>query len=171
MPISEDTKKDQTHQTLSMVLLPGLWQTMQVKQYVSSPSQLSIMCFCNVSPRDNQTAHTTRRAHADVPMHDNCQRQHFTNNPSASSKNVKAAAVNPCVDGDFPNVDFNDDDLVSAVATPHTPDEKFGLVLVPNGTNHAEHAKSDCDLNLILFSREESVMVDLLMTLKSCVPQ
>ena len=117
-------------------------------------------------PKNNETAHTIRRgAHADVPTHDNRQRQHFTNKPSASSKNVDAAAVNPCVDGDFPNVDFHDNDLVSAVVTLHTPDEQFGLVLVPDGTN-AEHAESDCDLNLAMFSREESVMVDLLMTLK-----
>jgi hypothetical protein len=31
---------------------------------------------------------------------------------------------------------------------------------------HAKNAEGDCELNLALFSREESILVDLLMTLK-----
>lgn len=65
-------------------------------------------------------------------------------------KNVKAVAVNPCIDSGFPNADFDDDNLVScSVIVPHIPHEQFGLVpVIPNGTK-AEHAESSIiDLNL-----------------------
>jgi len=122
-----------------------------------------------MSPSKNKrTARSIwRQPHVEVPMRDNLRCEQLTNfvYPSGSSRNFEAEGAIPCIDTDFPNADFDDDDLVTPVIAPHIPHEQFGLVLVPNGTN-AEHTKSDSVLNLALFSREESVLVDLLMTLK-----
>jgi hypothetical protein len=110
-----------------------------------------------MSPSKNkQTARSIgRQPHLEVPMRDNLCCKRLTNfvYPSASSRNVEADGAIPCIDTDFPNAHFDDDDLVTPVIAPHIPHEQFGLVLVPNGTN-AEHTKSDSVLNLALFSRD-----------------